>query len=111
MACLEMPIAAHSSIQTRRSQLVIRFGADFIPVLRCKNLGTVNLAGQPELLHEPDAIPIAVYLVPLQPVPSRDRVRVVIVVPAFAPRDQCNPPAIGRTIAGRKSARSPRVRR
>jgi hypothetical protein len=53
--------------------------------IRCKS----------KLLENPDAVPVEVDFVPLQTVPSRDRVGMMIVVPALPESQQCHPPTVG----------------
>src|ERR1700675_45302 len=76
-----------------------------------RNLRGVHLLRQPELLHRPDHVPVRVDFIPSQSVPRRHRMRVMIVVPAFAPAEQRHPPAIRRMVARLKPPRAPRVRR
>src|SRR4029077_9089755 len=64
-----------------------------------------------EFIHDPNSVPIKINFIPRQPVPGGSRVRVMIVVPAFAPANQCNPPTVGRIVARRKPAGAPRMRR
>ncbi len=73
-------------------------------------LDGVDLAREPQLFERPDAVPIEVDLVPREAVARRNRVRMVIVVPAFAEGEQSHPPAIRRKIAGLKAPRTDHVR-
>src|SRR6266851_2086625 len=95
--------------QTARNQPSIWRGDQ--SVLQVSQLHTPNVPGQPELLEGPNPVPVHVNLIPGEPVLGRSRMRVVIVVPAFAKRQQRYPPAISRKIACSKSPRSTGMRR
>ena len=73
-------------------------------------LKNLQVPGQPEEFQNVHQNPRVVEFIPLQAVPRRSRMRVVIVVPAFAERDQRHPPGIARIVAGFKAPRSPHVR-
>ena len=77
-----------------------------------RQLGLVYvLAPSPSFLQHPDAVPVEVDFIPRQAVARGNRMRMVIVVPAFAPGEERHPPAIRGKIARLKAARAPRVRR
>ena len=57
------------------------------------------------------SMPGDVELVPGQAVARRRRVRVVVVVPALAERQQRHPPGVARVVLGREAAAAPHVRR
>src|SRR5580698_8994620 len=72
-------------------------------------LRNLDVARKAELLQKPYAVVVRVELVPLQAVPCRNRMGMVVVVPAFAARQQCHPPVVTRFVAGWEAARSPHM--
>ncbi len=66
---------------------------------------------QTEQLQRADAIPVEVDFVPRQAVFGSARMRVMIVVPAFAKGKQRHPPAIGRIVASQEASRAPDMSR
>src|SRR5271156_377525 len=74
-----------------------------------RNLSDVDLPREADLLKQPDAVPVRIDFIPLQAVARGNRMRVVIVVPAFAPGQQGDPPAVGGKVARGKAARAPGV--
>src|ERR1700674_4645301 len=75
-----------------------------------RDAGHLNGSGDAQEFEDSDLNPGRVELVPSQAVAGRSGMRVVVVVPAFAERDQRNPPAIAGIIAGFKAAVAPQVR-
>src|SRR4030095_5868599 len=72
--------------------------------------------GDPEVPHQADRTqqlqldPGHVELVPRQPVPRGGGVRVMVVVPPLAERQQRDPPDVARVVPGREPALAPEVR-
>src|SRR5687767_3150862 len=62
--------------------------------------GELEVPGQPQCLQRANADPVEVDLVPREAVTRAGRVRVMVVVPALAKRQQRHPPVVGRIIAG-----------
>src|SRR5437660_1132234 len=62
-----------------------------------------------ELLERPDAIPIQINFIPCDAMPGRNRMRMMIIVPAFAKGEDRDPPVVGGEIVGDKAARAPSV--
>ena len=77
----------------------------------CLILATLTSQARPSDLQRADADPVDVELVPGQAVAGAGRVRVVVVVPAFAEGQQRHPPVVGRVVARLEAARAPQVRR
>src|SRR5581483_4831703 len=67
----------------------------------------LDIPSQPELLQDPDTVPVGINLIPLEPVRGRCGMRMMIVVPAFAKSQEGHPPAVSGKIAGSKAPRSP----
>src|ERR1700723_3874321 len=62
------------------------------------NLGNfrgINFFGDSDFFQRPDDVPVEINLVPGEAVARGDGMRMMIVVPAFAPGYQRHPPAIG----------------
>ena|SRR5438046_6914452 len=74
-----------------------------------RKLHTIDVPGQAELLERPDSVPVQIELIPLETMTSGNRVRVMIVVPAFAKGEQCNEPVIGGHVTSTEAARPPGV--
>ena len=55
-------------------------------------------------LERPDANPVEIEFVPRETVTRARRMGVMVVVPAFAEGDECNPPVVGRMITGLEAA-------
>src|SRR5579863_4989109 len=72
--------------------------------------GYMDLFGQPDFGEQPDAPEVGIDFVPLQSMARGHRVRVMVVVPSFAARQQRNPPAVARVVASLKAPASPKVR-
>ena len=81
-----------------------------IGALNFGNFRGVDFLGDADFFQRPDDVPVEINFIPGQAVARGNRMRVMIVVPAFAPGDQRDPPAIGGKIAGLKAARAPAVR-
>src|SRR2546426_797223 len=62
-----------------------------------------------ELLERPDAIPIQINFIPCDAMPGRNRMRMMIIMPAFAKGEDRDPPVVGGEIVGDKAARAPSV--
>jgi len=90
--------------------VVLTDTATFVGPLRGRQLGAVYVRGESKLIESPDAVPVEVNLIPLQTVPGRDGVGMMVVVPTLAKRENRHPPAIGRSIPGLKAARTPKMR-
>ena len=86
--------------------------------LGCLTFGQIVLStlatwidfGDPEQPQDLDQKPGRIELVPGQAMARRGRMRVVIVVPAFAEGDQGDPPVVPGIVAGVEAARAPHVR-
>src|SRR5436190_8850012 len=72
--------------------------------------GDANGFGDAEELQNFDLDPGDIELIPGQSVAGGGRMRVVIVMPAFAEREEGNPPAISGIIPGIEAARAPQMR-
>src|SRR5215472_3515884 len=57
-----------------------------------------------------DAEPVDIKLIPCEAVSDAAWIGMVIVMPAFAKRQWCHPPVVGRIITGIKTAAAPSVR-
>src|SRR4051812_9773700 len=79
--------------QFRNNQPSIR--RRYQSLLDFRQADALDIPCQPEFLESPDAIPVGIDLVPLKPVGTRRGMRVVIVVPTLAKRQQSHPPAVG----------------
>src|SRR5580700_135775 len=73
-------------------------------------LGALNLFGEMEFVQNPDTVPVEVHFIPAQAVASGSRMRVMIVVPAFAEGDHGDPKIVGGRVARNETARAPEVR-
>src|SRR5216117_2345669 len=62
-----------------------------------------------ELLERPDAIPIQINFIPCDAMPGRNRMRMMIIMPAFAKGEDRDPPVVGGEIVSDKAARAPSV--
>src|SRR5271165_48964 len=71
----------------------------------------LDVPGQAEFLEQPDAVIVWINLVPFQAVARGNGMRMMIVVPSFTAREQGDPPAVARVVAGFEASRSPHVRR
>ena len=69
----------------------------------------VNMPRQTKFLQRPDAIPVQVDFVPGQAVARGNGVRMMIVVPALAEREERDEKVIGGEIFGCEAAGSPHV--
>src|SRR5271168_2152221 len=73
-----------------------RLGDDsLIGALNFGDFRGVNFFGDADFFKRPDYVPVEINFVPGEAVARGDGMRVVIVVPAFAPGYQRDPPAIG----------------
>src|SRR5207253_271747 len=69
----------------------------------------VHMPRQSKFLQRPDAVPVHVDFVPLQAMPRGDRMRMMIVVPAFTKRHKGHQQVVGGEVFGRETPRSPQV--
>ena len=74
-------------------------------------LRDLDFLREADLLQKPDAVVVDVELIPGEAVASTDRMRVVVVVLAFATGEQSHPPGVARVVLGFKAARTEHVRR
>ena len=74
------------------------------------DLGGLDVPDEPDGLQELQLDPGGVELVPGQAVARRGRVGVMVVVPAFAERQQRDPPRVLRIVLRREAAAAPHVR-
>ena len=58
-------------------------------------MGLTDMGRESESLEDANGVPVEVDLIPRQPVPGRDRVGVMVVVPPIAETEQCHPPVVG----------------
>ena len=65
--------------------------------------------GQPEKLQRMNTDPVQIDLVPAQTVTRRRRMRVMVVVPSLAERQQRYPPTVTRIVTGLESCSAPQV--
>src|SRR6478735_2010834 len=72
--------------------------------------GDLDVPHHAERAEQLQGEPADVELVPRQAVASGDRVRVVVVVPALAEREERDPPAVARVVLGVEAAAAPHVR-
>src|SRR5580658_7195763 len=70
----------------------------------------MDMGDESELLEHPYGVPVEVDFVPPQPVPGRNRIGVMVVMPPISETYQCHPPIVGGCISGLKAARPPNVR-
>src|SRR5271166_2853844 len=71
----------------------------------------LDVPGEAEFLEQPDAVVVWINLVPCEAVARGNGMRMMIVVPSFTAREQGDPPAVARVVAGFEASRSPHVRR
>ena len=57
-------------------------------------LGDLNLLREAQLEKHPDAPEVRIEFIPLEAMTCRNRMRVVVIVPAFSARKQRNPPTV-----------------
>src|ERR1041385_7708285 len=62
---------------------------------------------QTQLLQRPDSIPVHINLIPCNSMTGGNRMRMMIVVPAFTKGQQSYPPAVGGKIFGGEAASAP----
>src|SRR5438552_2870053 len=74
-------------------------------------LGDLDFFGEANFAEKPDAVIIDVELVPGEAVTCADRVGVMVVVPAFASGEECDPPVVAGVVLGLEAALAPEVRR
>jgi len=65
-----------------------------------------NRSGDAQGLKNADLNPAWIELVPCQSMPSRSRVRVMIIVPTFSERDEGNPPVVTGIVPCQEPARA-----
>jgi hypothetical protein len=63
-----------------------------------------------QFFQQPNAVVIGVEFIPRKAMPSRNWIRMVIVMPALAPRKQCYPPAVARLVSGCEAPAAVEVR-
>jgi len=95
----QVPQAVRGHEATSSYFLSIQTGGSQAGDLRCET----------NHLERPNAIPVHVYLVPLQAVPGRSGMRMMIVVPSFTKGQKGNKPVIGGIISRRKGSSAPDV--
>ena len=57
-------------------------------------LGFMDMGRKSELLENPDGVPVEVDFIPLQPVPGRNRVGMMVVMPPISETQQRHPPIV-----------------
>src|SRR4051812_24488436 len=82
----------------------------FLHWKRFANPGHLQIADGADRVEQLERDPGHVELVPRKTVARGDRVRVMVVVPALAEREECDPPAVARVVARFEAARAPHVR-
>ena len=55
----------------------------------------MDTGSKSELLEHPNGVPVEIKFIPLQPVPGRNRVGVMVVMPAISEAHQRHPPIVG----------------
>src|SRR5580692_5734564 len=70
----------------------------------------MDVGYQPELLENPNGVPVEINFVPTQTMPSRNRVGVMVVMPPISETHHGHPPIVGGGIAGLEAARPPNMR-
>src|SRR5271157_6413007 len=70
---------------------------------RRPELRQLHIPDQPERLQGSYAVPVHIELIPRQPMARRLRMRVMVIVPAFAEAEVCHPPQIARVVVGGKA--------
>jgi hypothetical protein len=104
-----LPLVAHGALQvpdTGPGQVAI---SKYFFSNQAGRSHALNLRSEAKHLERPNAVPVHVYLVPLQPVTGGSGMRMVIVVPSFAKGQKGNEPVIGGIISRGKAARAPDV--
>ena len=71
----------------------------------------VDRLGDADLLQEPNLQIRQIQFVPGHAMPRRNRMGMVVVVPAFAERDQGDPPQVAGIVLGAEASAAPHVRR
>src|SRR5436309_3479160 len=71
----------------------------------------MNILRQSDTLQEPNPPPAHIELIPRQPMPSRHRMRMMIVVPPFPKTQQRDEPVVARSVTGSKPPRTPKMRK
>src|SRR5581483_3137718 len=79
------------------------FTSRFLLALEFGKLQPVHILGQSQFAERPDPVPVHIHFVPLQAMPARHRMRVMIVVPPLAEGKDRDPPVVGREILGFKA--------
>ena len=102
-----LPAYAESPVPAACGRDLRRFALSQSRV-RLRNLDRLR---DTEELQDLDLNPRRIELVPCQTVPRRSRMRVMVIVPAFAERNQRYPPVVARIVVGGKPPRAPHVRR
>src|SRR5467141_671215 len=69
----------------------------------------IYMPGQSEFLQRPDAVPVHIDFVPFQAVPRGNRMRMMIVVPAFTKGYKGHQQVVGGEVFGREAPRSPQM--
>src|ERR1700722_17911654 len=72
---------------------------------------SVDLGSKPHLFQHPNSQVIHIQLVPSHPMASRNRKRVMVVMPPLTAHYQCNPPVVPRIVPRLQPPRTPDVRR
>ena len=72
--------------------------------------GDLDFFRKTDLGEQPNAVVVDIELVPGEAMTSTDRMGMVVVVPAFASGEKCDPPVVARVVAGLKAALAPEVR-
>ena len=84
--CKTLGMTVTRSPSSRLSQLGFRTS---------RQLGVMDMGRKSELLENPNGVPVEVDFIPLQPVPGRNRVGMMVVMPPISETQQCHPPIVG----------------
>src|SRR2546428_13762762 len=90
-------------------QLGIRFRAEYGSWRNLSQFPAVHMTREAEILEHPEAIPIQNNFKPCDAMPGKNRMRMMIIMPAFAKGEDRDPPVVGGEIVGDKAARAPSV--
>src|SRR5215469_18361656 len=69
----------------------------------------LDIPNQADLAEHPNGVPVEVDFVPAQSVPGRNRMRVVVVVPALAKGKERNQEVVRRVVLRLETSRTPHV--
>src|SRR5208283_2296334 len=100
---------SHSMAPTISLSRAGRLGGSYLTRDSFRDFRNLHLLGDAQNTEKPNLDPADIELVPGKAVASRGRMRVVVIVPAFAKREQRHPPAVAGTVARREAALAPHM--